>query len=97
MTSYKRLNKEALKALGEIPSDHEGMDALREKVWVEIKDFQWDQAEASAKGDSAAVKRIQREIYLRYTMSTILTRAIRKEKRNDPQRSVSTPESYSRG
>lgn len=85
MRGHKFFQRSALKALGEIPSDHEGMDALREKVWVEIKDFQWDQAEASAKGDNAAVKKIQRELYLRYTMSTILTRAIRKEKRNDTQ------------
>lgn len=85
MTTYKSFHKEALKKLEPIPSDHEGMDALREKVWVEIKDLQWDQVDASAKGDNAAVKRIQNELYLRYAMTRILSRAIRKEKRNDTQ------------
>ena len=82
MTTYRGFRKAALTKYGPVPDDLEGKEALKEKVWVEIKDLQWDQADAAARNDNAAVKGIQSELYLRYAMSSILSRAIRKEKRD---------------
>jgi hypothetical protein len=93
--TYREYREEALRKLGTIPSDHEGMDAMREKVWVEIRDLQLDLMVLERNGDDP--NKIKNALNLRYAMSTILTRAIRKEKRDDPQRSISAPEPHSRG
>lgn len=83
MGSLRKFREDAVKKLGVIPSDHKGMDALRDKVWVEIKDLQFDLMMAERNGHD--MLKLKRELQLRYTMTTILTRAIRKEKRNDTQ------------
>ena len=66
---------------------------MRDKVWAEIKDLQVDLMMAERNGHD--LKKLKKELYLRYAMSTILTRAIRKEKRDDPQRNLSAPEPHS--
>ena len=86
MKNYKEYREEALKKLGEIPSDHEGMDAMREKVWVEIRDLQLDLMVSERNGDDP--NKIKNALYLRYAMSSVLSRAIRKEKRDDTKRSL---------
>lgn len=81
MGSLRKFREDAIKKLGAIPSDHEGMDALRDKVWVEIKDLQFDLMMAERNGHD--MLKLKKELHVRYAMTTILTRAIRKEKRGD--------------
>jgi hypothetical protein len=94
MGSFSKYREAAIKKLGVIPSDHEGMDTLRGNVWTEIKDLQFDLMMAERNGHD--MNKLKNELRLRYAMTTILTRAIRKEKRDDTKRSLSTPEPHSR-
>ena len=78
--TYQRFRKDALGKFGPVPSDIEGKEALKAKLWSQIKDLQLDQMMAEKNGHD--MKRLQNELYLRYAMSTILSRAIRKEMRD---------------